>query len=88
MKEDSSSKSDIVDSRNDTPEGISAERISHEDIVLIEKLRAVCMDMSIPKIRLHLAFQGDSEPEAVAISPSCFGKLNSPNQAMKRIATD
>jgi len=29
MKKDSSSKSDFVDSRNDTPEGISAERISH-----------------------------------------------------------
>jgi len=54
MKKDSSSKSDFVDSRNDTPEGISAERISHEDIALIEKLRAVWMDMSIPKIRLHL----------------------------------
>jgi len=52
--ERSSSKSDFVDSRNDTPEGISGERISDEDIVLIEKLRAVWMDMSIPKIRLHL----------------------------------
>jgi hypothetical protein len=59
MKEDCSSKSDFVDSRNDTPERISAERISHEDIVLIEKLRAVWMDMSIPKIRLHLSFQSD-----------------------------
>ena len=59
MKKDSSSKSDFVDSRNDTPEGISAERISHEDIVLIEKPRAVWMDMSIPKIRPHLSFQGD-----------------------------
>jgi hypothetical protein len=54
MKKDSSSKSDFVDSHNDTLEGISAERISHEDIGLIKKLRAVWMDMSIPKTRLHL----------------------------------
>ena len=54
MKRDSSSKSDFVDSRHDTPEGISAERISDEDIALSGKLRAVWMDMSIPKIRLRL----------------------------------